>query len=229
MKSTEFSTFYCLFAISLIWYYLIIFQPYEWREIHVPGRPEDYGTNSLSSRATTTNGDSGLGTEDDGVFLLPNHQHPHRHLNDHSLTSSNNGYHHHHPHHHPPHHSHSFSAQPRKPGLGTTRSLSQPASDHSHDSSQQSCSSLPNLYLKPGSDILVFRPTSATSCESSPSTMDDNCTTTSGSYSIHMDDPPGSRSLRHHLDTSRGKNNFQHDYRQVQDVYVWHQWKTSYV
>lgn len=77
---------------------------------------------------------------------------------------------------------------PLRPKLGI-HSFCRPGSNTSQASSKHSSSSLPNLYLKPGSDILVFRPTSVTSCDSNVSDVpEDNCTTTSGSYSLTFED-----------------------------------------
>ncbi|KAL8576350.1 hypothetical protein ACOMHN_048917 [Nucella lapillus] len=242
-------------------------KPYEWREIHVPGRPEDF--NSLSSRGTTANGDSGLCTADeDAVFL--NNPHPHPQHQPHPYPHPS---HRQHPHpqasfsksplqhstsltHYPPPHLNSLG---RKPvmlrgggGLGGVgggrigggggigggrgrRSVSQPPSDNNSQeeggsSQPESCSSLPNLFLKPGSDILVFRPTSATSCDESSPSMDDNCTTTSGSYSISAFEDPGSPQGRGglggggDLGSVRG---LEKEFCYVQDVEQWREAKTN--
>ncbi|GFS22948.1 LOW QUALITY PROTEIN: hypothetical protein ElyMa_003376900 [Elysia marginata] len=99
-------------------------------------------------------------------------------------TSSSSSPARHKPHHYRPHHNTSITSTPKRRLFS-----SQPSSDISGDSSQPSCASLPNLYLKPGSETFVFRPLSARSSDSFPSeTLDDQCTTTSGSYSVTMDD-----------------------------------------
>lgn len=152
--------------LYLIWYS----QPYEWREIHVPGRLGEFRT--LSSPGSPI-GDSGLGTDEVGTQCAT--------PSPHSLGSSAG-----------PGLSHKVAA--------TSLANSQLNSESNSDSN----SSLPNLYWKPGSDILVFRPSSPTS---SPSDMvEDNCTTTSGSYSVTLDDGVGYGVTR--------------DVRYVHDVYV---------
>ncbi|CAG5134339.1 unnamed protein product [Candidula unifasciata] len=148
---------------------LNIKKPREWREIHIPGQAHDFS--SLSSRGTSThNFDSGLGTDDDTA--------PHQRITSPprpQINASKNNTHH--------------TTQQHLP-LFTSR----PPSHLSASSScHQSTSSLSSQRRKPAAEFVLFRPLSARISDLYPNdTIDDQCTTTSGSYSIDTYDHKGS-------------------------------------
>ncbi|XP_059170548.1 protocadherin beta-14-like [Physella acuta] len=167
-------------------------KPYEWREIHIPGPGHPGDFSSLSSRGTTTTttnnnytADSGVGTDDDTTYL-PKVTSPSRRKS-----------------HTPPsYHQHQKQHQRFCPRL---------PSDLSVDSTQHSIASLPGVFIKHSSETFGFRPLSSRSSDSYPSeTIDDQCTTTSGSYSINMDDQHGAKRPSLHMG----------DFGYIQDIYV---------
>lgn len=152
---------------------LYMSQVREWRGIHIPGPANDFS--SLSSRGTSTithNIDSGVGTDDD---TAPHHRTTSQPRHQPKVAN-------HHPHHR------NNTAQRYLPQF-----TSRPPSNLSvSSSSDPSTSSLASSRGKSGREFVLFRPLSSKSSDLYPSdTIDDQCTTTSGSYSIDTLDHRG--------------------------------------
>ncbi|KAH9513820.1 Protocadherin-9 [Bulinus truncatus] len=155
---------------------------YEWREIHIPSHPGDFS--SLSSRGTmsttVTNlnsctGDSGIATDDEVRHM--------RKVRSSVAGSSSRGRSLQHPQVH----------QARHAGrLPQARRTSSDVSGDSVHPSSSTSSSVTSAGHRSPADMFRFRPVSARSNDSFPSEIvDDQWTTTSGSYSIHTDDHSG--------------------------------------